>query len=145
MRRAAFIVHRVFAWAYLAGGIVAFFAAGLAVFTLNAAASTGTAIDDASFDRAFGGHLLLGDALFFVALAVAIAALLARPGRHVILASVTLLVLDIVQATLAFTSATAVRALHPVVGLLLLVTAAYLVAGSPPVPLHRGTSTPGKS
>ncbi len=128
MRQAARVVFRLLAVVYLLGAVGAFFAAGVAIFTLNSRATpAGETLTEASFDQVFRGHLAMGDLLFFVAVLLVVVAFVAGVAGRMRIGVVALLVLDIVQATLAFAGGPTIRALHPVVGLLLLAIAAWLV------------------
>jgi hypothetical protein len=129
LRQAARVVFRLLAVVYLLGAVGAFFAAGVAIFTLNSRATpAGETLTEGSFDQVFGGHLAMGDLLFLVAVLLVMVAFVAGVDGRKRLGAVALLVLAIVQATLAFAGGPTIRALHPVVGLLLLAIAAWLVS-----------------
>jgi hypothetical protein len=129
MRSVARFVFRLLSALYLLGALAAFFAAGIAVFTINDRASaSGTNLTEASFDVIFRGHMQIADVLFFVALLLVVAAFVGGLDRRARGAAIVLLVLDIVQATLAVTGGPGVRALHPVVGVLIVGVATVVVA-----------------
>jgi Family of unknown function (DUF6220) len=127
--------------AFLAGLAAEFFLAGLGVFDTQHDAATGTTLTKTGFDQQFGPHLILGDVLFLLSAAVVAATLLGRMSRRTRLTAAGVLALLIVQASLAFAGPAGVRALHPLLGLLILAATAYLAADA-----RSGTnvaSTPG--
>jgi Family of unknown function (DUF6220) len=114
---------------FLTGLVAEFFLAGLGVFdTQHAATVGGTTLTKTRFDQYFGPHLVLGDVLFLVSLAVIAATLLGRMSRRTRLIALGVLVLLIVQASLAFAGPAGVRALHPLLALFVLAGTAYLAA-----------------
>jgi len=126
MRDAAFRVYRWLMALFLAGVVAEFFLAGLGVFRAqHAATAAGSTLTSASFDQGFSPHVALGDILALISLALTAVALAARPERRVLLATLAVLALITVQAALADAGPPAVRALHPVAGLLVLGAAAY--------------------
>ena len=67
---------------FLTGLVAEFFLAVLGVFaTPHDAAAIGTTLTKTSFDQQFGPHLVLGDVLLLLSLAVIAAALLGRMSR----------------------------------------------------------------
>jgi hypothetical protein len=115
---------------------IEFFFAGLAVFGIASDATTsGTLITAKDFDNQFRPHLLLGDAIDILSFVVLGAALLARVSRRRLLIPVALLVVVLVQATLAFVGPPAVEALHPAAGLLILAIAAYALRDARALPV----------
>jgi hypothetical protein len=139
MRDAAFRAYRWLAALFFAGVVAEFFLAGLGVFrTQDVATTPGTTLTRASFDHSFGPHIVLGDVLALISLALFVVVLVARPGRRVLLTTLAVLVLIAVQATLADAGPPAVRALHPVLGLLVLGAVGYALYFSG-VPWHRST------
>jgi len=121
------VVYRFLAALFLAGVVLEFFLAGLGVFrTQLDATAAGTTLTKTMFDHSFEPHLMLGDILFGVSLLLLVAALLARIGRRGVLTALGLLVLLALQATFAFAGPAGVRALHPVLALLVLGTAASI-------------------
>jgi predicted transporter len=110
-------VHRVVLSVFTLGVIVQFFLAGLGVFRVQHGAS------DARFDHVFGPHRTLGNVLFIVGLLVLVAAIVARLGRTGVLISLVLPLLVFVQSILANSGPSWVRALHPVVAVLILALA----------------------
>lgn len=128
MKDAARTVYRLLAALFLTGVVVQFFLAGLGVFrTQQEAASAGATFTRTAFDHSFGPHIVLGDVLGIISIALVVVALLARPGRSVLLTTLAVLLLVIVQAAVADAGPPAVRALHPVVGLGVLGAAGYAV------------------
>jgi len=114
---------------FLTGLVVEFFLAGLGVFdTQHDATASGTTLTKARFDQYFGPHLVLGDVLFLVSLAVIAATMLGRMSRRTRLVALGVLALLIVQAGLAFAGPAGVRALHPLLALFVLAGTAYLAA-----------------
>lgn len=107
-------VHRVVLSVFTLGVIIEFFLAGLGVFRVQHGAS------DARFDHVFGPHRALGNVLFIIALLVLVAAIVARLGRVRVLISLLLPLLVFVQSILANNGPSWVRALHPVVAVLVL-------------------------
>ena len=110
-------VHRVVLSVFTLGVIVQFFLAGLGVFRVQHGAS------DARFGHTFGPHRALGNVLFIVGLLVLVAAIVARLGRTRVLISLMLPLLVFVQSILANDGPPWVRALHPVVAVLILALA----------------------
>lgn len=128
MRDTARTVCRWLAALFLSGVVVQFFLAGLGVFrTEQEAASAGAGFTKTGFDHAFGPHIVLGDVLGIISIALVAAAMVARPGRRALLATLAVLLLVIIQAAVADAGPLAVRALHPVVGLGVLGAAGYAV------------------
>jgi len=113
---------------FLAGLVVEFFLAGLGVFDTQHDAATGTALTKARFDQQFGPHLVLGDLLFLLGVAVVAATLLGRMNRRTRLIAIGVFALLIVQASLAFAGPAGVRALHPLLALFVLAGTACLAA-----------------
>jgi len=109
--------HRVVLSVFTLGVVVQFFLAGLGVFRVQNGAS------DARFDHVFGPHRALGNILFIVALLVLLAALLARLGRGQVLLGLVLSLLVFLQSILANNGPTWVRAIHPVVAVVVLALA----------------------
>jgi L-asparagine transporter-like permease len=99
------------------GVVVQFFLAGLGVFRVNHGAS------DARFDHVFAPHRALGNILFIVALLVLLAAIVARLGRTRVLVTLVFPILVFLQSVLANNGPSWVRALHPVVAVLVLALA----------------------
>ena len=125
-RRWALASYRWVAVLFLAGVVVEFFLAGLGVFrTQHEATKAGSILTKSGFNHSFDPHLVLGDVLFAVGLVLCVAAFAARIGRKARLTSGALFVLLVVQAALAFAGPAAVRALHPVLGLLVLCAAVH--------------------
>jgi hypothetical protein len=115
---------------------IEFFFAGLAVFGIASDATTsGTLITAKDFNNQFRPHLLLGDAIDLLSFVILGAALLARINRRRLLIPVALLVVVLVQATLAFVGPPALEALHPVAGLLILGIAAYALRDARALPV----------
>ena len=114
---AARAVHRVLLSLFTLGVVVQFFLAGLGVFRVAGGAS------DKRFDHVFAAHRALGNILFIVALLVLVAALVARLGRPRVLISLALPLLVFLQSILANDGPSWVRALHPVVAVLILALA----------------------
>jgi K+-sensing histidine kinase KdpD len=110
-------VHRVLLSVFTLGVIVEFFLAGLGVFRVRHGTS------DARFDHVFDPHRVLGNVLLIVALLVLVAALLARLGRGQALLALVLTLLVFLQSILANNGPSWVRALHPVVAVLILALA----------------------
>jgi hypothetical protein len=127
MRTIARTVYPYLAALFVAGVVIQFFLAGVAVFGLQGDLSTaGSALTDASFDQRFGAHLTLGDVLALAPLLLVAVALVARLGRRSILSALGLLAVVWVQATIAFAGPPIVRGLHPVLGLLVLFVGIYV-------------------
>ncbi len=123
--------YRALAWLFLAGVVVEFFLAGLGVFhTERDATKAGTNLTKTGFDHLFNSHLVLGDILFAVSLGLVLAAAAGRIGRRGVLTTIGLLLLLTVQATFASAGPPVVRALHPLVGLLILGTAVHIARAS---------------
>lgn len=115
--------------AFLIGLAAEFFLAGLGVFkTQQDATASGTNLTKARFDQHFGAHLVLGDILFLLGLAVVVASLLARMSRRTQLVAAGMFALLVIQASLAFAGPAGVRALHPLLALFVVAAAAYLAA-----------------
>ncbi|HEX5247623.1 MAG TPA: hypothetical protein VFW41_10890 [Gaiellaceae bacterium] len=93
-------VHRVLLSVFTLGVVVQFFLAGLGVFRVEHGAS------DARFDHVFAPHRALGNVLLIVALLVLV-----------------LVLLVFLQSILANNGPSWVRALHPVVAVLILALA----------------------
>jgi len=110
-------VHRVILSVFTLGVVVQFFLAGLGVFRVRGGAS------DSHFDHVFAPHRALGNVLFIVALLVLLAALVARLGRGQVLLGLVLALLVFLQSILANNGPSWVRALHPVVAVLILALA----------------------
>jgi uncharacterized protein DUF6220 len=110
-------VHRVILSVFTLGVVVQFFLAGLGVFRVQHGAS------DARFDHVFGPHRALGNVLFIVALLVLLAALFGRLGRGQVLLGLVLSLLVFLQSVLANNGPSWVRAVHPVVAVLILALA----------------------
>jgi K+-sensing histidine kinase KdpD len=110
-------VHRVLLSIFTGGVVVQFFLAGLGVFRVQNGAS------DARFDHVFAPHRALGNALFVVALLVLLAALVGRLGRGQVLLGLVLSLLVFLQSILANNGPFWVRAIHPVVAVLILALA----------------------
>jgi uncharacterized membrane protein AbrB (regulator of aidB expression) len=110
-------VHRVVLSVFTLGVVVQFFLAGLGVFRVQNGAS------DTRFDHVWAAHRTLGNVLFIVALLVLLAALVARLPRAQVLISLVLPLLVFIQSILANNGPTWVRALHPVVAVLILALA----------------------
>jgi hypothetical protein len=110
-------VHRVVLSVFTLGVVVQFFLAGLGVFRVQNGAS------DTRFDHVWAPHRALGNVLFIVALLVLLAALVARLPRTQVLISLVLPLLVFVQSILANNGPSWVRALHPVVAVLILALA----------------------
>jgi len=110
-------VHRVVLSVFTLGVVVQFFLAGLGVFRVQNGAS------DSRFDHVWSAHRTLGNVLFIVALLVLLAALVARLPRTQILISLVLPLLVFIQSILATNGPSWVRALHPVVAVLILALA----------------------
>ena len=129
MTSVARIIYRFLAALFLAGVVLEFFLAGLGVFrTQIDATGTAPALNKSTFDHNFHPHLMLGDVLFFVSIILLIVAFVAHIGRGGVLMTAGLLVLLIVQATVAFKGPAEMRALHPVLGLLVLGVAVRISA-----------------
>lgn len=136
MKNAAATSYKYLIALLLALVAIEFFLAGLAVFGIASDATTsGTLITTKDFDNQFRPHLLLGDAIDILSFVVLGAALLARVNRRRLLIPVALLVVVLVQATLAFVGPPAVEALHPVAGLLILGIAAYALRDARALPV----------
>jgi hypothetical protein len=135
VKNAAATAYKYLIALFLALVGIEFFFAGLAVFGIASDATTnGTLITAKDFDSQFRPHLLLGDAIDILSFVVLGAALLARFNRRRLLIPVALLVVVLVQATLAFVGPPAVEALHPVAGLLILGVAAYALRDARALP-----------
>jgi hypothetical protein len=140
-RRWAVAVYRWVAVLFLAGVVAEFFLAGLGVFrTQHEATKAGSVLTKTGFDHNFDPHLVLGDVLFAVGLVLCVTVFAAGVGRRARLTSVALFVLLVVQAALAFAGPAAVRALHPVLGLLVLGAAAHIALSA-----RRGQGTHARS
>ena len=107
-------VHRVLLSVFTLGVIVQFFLAGLGVFRVQDGASS------SRFDHVFQPHRVLGNVLLIVALLVLVAALVGRLGRGQALLGLVLTLLVFLQSVLANAGPSGVRALHPVVAVLIL-------------------------
>jgi small-conductance mechanosensitive channel len=107
-------VHRVLLSVFTLGVIVQFFLAGLGVFRVQDGASS------SRFDHVFQPHRVLGNVLLIVALLVLVAALAGRLGRGQALLGLVLTLLVFLQSVLANAGPSGVRALHPVVAVLIL-------------------------
>jgi Family of unknown function (DUF6220) len=119
VRSVARTAYRYLALLFLLGVIAEFFLAGLGVFrTQHVATKAGTTLTTAAFNHSFDPHLVLGDALLALSLVLCVAAFASRMGRRAQWTAVALFVVLGVQAMLAFAGPAAVRALHPVLGLL---------------------------
>jgi hypothetical protein len=139
--RLAKTAHRWLAVLFLAAIVVEFFLAGLGVFrTQHEATKAGVTLTKTGFDHNFGPHLVLGDVLFAIGLFLCVAAFAARIGRRAQLTTVALFALLVVQAALAFAGPDTVRALHPVLGLLVLGAAAHIALSA-----RRGKATHARS
>ena len=123
VRRAALAGYRYLLLVYVAAVVVQFFLAGAGVF--RAKPKAGEHLFESS---AFDAHRGLGTILQASALLLLLLALLAWPGRRLLIGSAALFVLLIVQGILAGAgdSAPWVAALHPVNGLLILGLASFL-------------------
>ena len=110
-------VHRVLLSVFTLGVIVQFFLAGLGVFRVQDGAS------NSRFDHVFEPHRVLGNVLLIVALLVLVAALVGRLGRGQALLGLVLALLVFLQSILANSGPSGVRALHPVVAVLILALA----------------------
>jgi len=110
-------VHRVLLSVFTLGVVVQFFLAGLGVFRVQ------HGVSDARFDHVFSPHRALGNVLLIVALLVLVAALVARLGRGQALLALVLALLVFLQSVLANNGPSWVRALHPVVAVLILALA----------------------
>ena len=110
-------VHRVLLSVFTLGVIVQFFLAGLGVFRVQHGAS------DSRFDHVFEPHRVLGNVLLIVALLVLVAALAGRLGRGQVLLGLVLTLLVFLQSILANNGPSSVRAIHPVVAVLILALA----------------------
>lgn len=97
--------------------MVEFFLAGLGVFRVEDGASS------AGFDRVWDPHRTLGNVLLIVGLLVLVAAVVARLGRTLVLVNLTFPLLVLIQSVLANSGPSWVRALHPVVAVLILALA----------------------
>ncbi len=126
------LARRAYPWlvlVFLAGLVAEFFLAGLGVFaTQRDAATSGTTLTKTRFDQYFGPHLVLGDVLFLLSFAVIAATLFGRMSRRTRLIALGLLAVLVVQASLAFVGPAGVRALHPLLALLVLAAAVRLAA-----------------
>jgi small-conductance mechanosensitive channel len=110
-------VHRVILSVFTLGVIVQFFLAGLGVFRVQDGASS------SRFDHVFEPHRVLGNVLLIVALLVLVAALIGRLGRGQALLGLVLTLLVFLQSVLANAGPSWVRAIHPVVAVLILALA----------------------
>jgi hypothetical protein len=147
MRTTILWLYRGLTVLFFAGVVVEFFFAGLGVFyTQRDATTTGTLLTQSTFEHNFNPHLLLGDILFGISLLLIVAALAAGLGRRAVLIAVGLFGLLAVQATFAFSGPADLRALHPVLALLILGAAVALPlrafrthhVGAPPSASARG-------
>ena len=127
MRAIVLCLYRGLTALFFAGVVVEFFFAGLGVFrTQHDATTAGTMLTKSTFEHDFNPHLLLGDILFGISLLLIVAALVAGLGRRDVLITVGLFALLAVQATFAFSGPADLRALHPVLALLVLGAAVIL-------------------
>ncbi|HTW97634.1 MAG TPA: DUF6220 domain-containing protein [Acidimicrobiales bacterium] len=106
---------------FVLGAIVELFLAGLGVFeTERVATRSGSTLTRHAFDSNFDPHIVLGDVLAVVTIAVVLVALLGRLERRIKLMSASLLAVIAIQAALADSGPPALRALHPVLGVVAL-------------------------
>lgn len=127
MRSVARTAYRYLALLFLVGVIIEFFLAGLGVFRTQAAATkAGTTLTTAAFNHSFGAHEVVGSALGVVSLVLVGCALAARIGRRGLIVIFGLLLIVLVQSALAYSGPSWVRALHPVLGLVVLGAAGHV-------------------
>jgi hypothetical protein len=127
VRSVARTAYRYLASLFLVGVIIEFFLAGLGVFRTQAAATkAGTTLTTAAFNHSFGAHEAVGSALGAVSLALVGCAVAARIGRRGLIVIFGLLLIVLVQAALAYSGPSWVRALHPVLGLVVLGAAGHV-------------------
>lgn len=122
------VIFSYLALLFVAGVVVQFFLAGVAVFGLQMqeASTTGTVLTNATFAESFGAHLALGDLLALGSLVLVAVALVARLERQAMLRVLGLFALVLVQATVAFVGPPAVRGLHPALGLAILAASVWV-------------------
>jgi hypothetical protein len=113
-------LHRWLLTIFIVGVAVQFFLAGLGAFKTQHATDAGT-VGDSQFADFFDPHRQLGDILGAVAIAVFLAALLARVGRPRIFAMLALPILVELQFVFANNGPSWFRAIH--------VLNAFVIAG----------------
>jgi len=125
---------RLFSWLaglFVVGALVEFFLAGLGVFeTQQVGTKAGSTLTKHAFDNNFGPHIVLGSILVVLTIALVVVALAGRLERRTKLMSLVLFVVIAVQAALADSGPPAVRALHPLLGVLALGTGIHLVVAT---------------
>jgi hypothetical protein len=127
VRSVARTAYSYLASLFLVGVIVEFFLAGLGVFRTQAAATkTGTNLTTAAFKHSFESHLVVGNTLGVLTLALVGCALAARIGRKGLIMIFGLLLIVLVQSALAYSGPSWLRALHPVLGLVVLGAAGHV-------------------
>jgi len=96
-------------------------AAGYGAFSADHKASDQNGLTSKQFDHGFGPHIALGYGIFLASLLLVLFALGARPGRRVVLESLTLALLVFVAIVLAIVGGgtPAVGILHPIDALLI--------------------------
>ena len=117
MRRGLARAHQGLSFVVLTASVVQFFLAGLGLWGATAGQDL------------WGLHMMLGMLIVLSSLLIFILALVARPGRSVIMFSALLFALMVVQMFLAHAPWFYIAALHPVNGLLVLFVAHELARG----------------
>ena len=131
MRSVARTAYSYLASLFLIGVIIEFFLAGLGVFRTQAAATkAGTKLTTAAFNHSFGAHEVVGSALGVISLVLVGCAIAARIGRRGLIVIFGLLLIVLVQSALAYSGPSWVRALHPVLGLVVLGVAGHVAYGA---------------
>ena len=123
--------RQLFCWlaaVFVLGAIIEFFLAGIGVFeTQRVGTTAGSTLTKHALDNNFGPHIVLGSILVVLTIALVLVAFIARLERRLKLVSLGLFVVIAVQAALADSGPPALRALHPVLGVLALGIGVHLV------------------
>ncbi len=111
---------------YLTGVVAQFFLAGMAFFSvLEDASHGGGSLTVAAIDDMLRSHFQLGSILDLAPLVLITVALIGRLGGRTVRIAVSILALVWVQTAFSALGPPGVRAVHVVLGLVLLVVAAY--------------------
>ena len=109
---------------FLVGLVVQFFLAGVAMFAVVSDAAGGTIVNESAIDKALQAHFLLGSVLDLAPLLLIAVAFVGRLGGRTVRLATGLLALVWIQTAFSALGPPGVRALHVVLGLLLLAVAA---------------------